>query len=131
MYSNQLETYGNIQKSAMSAREIEAAVLTKAATKLKQCQTKWDPHNFDKLDKALKYNQTIWSIFQAEISKDENRLPKKIKQDILSLSMFVDKRTFEVMAFPNPEKLKILININLNIAAGLRGIPVPAEKKQE
>jgi hypothetical protein len=28
------------------------------------------------------------------------------------------------MAYPSPEKLTAIININLNIAAGLRGSPV-------
>jgi flagellar protein FlaF len=45
-----------------------------------------------------------------------------LKQDLLSLSVFIDKRIFEVMAYPNPEKLTAIININLNIAAGLRGL---------
>jgi len=31
------------------------------------------------------------------------------------------------MAFPSPEKLNIIININQNIAAGLRGSPGPGE----
>jgi flagellar protein FlaF len=33
----------------------------------------------------------------------------------------VDRRSFEVLAYPAPEKLDVLININLNVAAGLRG----------
>ena len=74
-----------------------------------------------KLDEALKYNQRIWTIFQAELLNPENPLPKQIRQDILSLSAFIDKRIFEVMAFPSPEKLNAIININLNLAAGLNG----------
>jgi flagellar protein FlaF len=50
-------------------------------------------------------------------------LPLEIKQNLLALSVFVDRRIFEVMAYPAPEKLDILININRNIAAGLRGDP--------
>jgi len=45
--------------------------------------------------------------------------------DILRLAAFIDKRIFEVMAFRSPEKLNIIININQNIAAGLRGSPGP------
>ena len=108
----------------MSGREIEASVLTKAAQMIKECQQNWDNKDLDeKLDEALKYNQKIWSLFQAELSKDENPLPRKLREDILSLSIFVDKRTFDIMAFPAPEKLNILISININIAAGLRGNP--------
>ena len=55
------------------------------------------------------------------MSKPENPLPEKLKVDLLRLSGFVDKRIFEMMAYPSPEKLTIIININQNIAAGLRG----------
>jgi flagellar protein FlaF len=106
----------------MSGREVEAAVLTKAALKLKDCQGKWDAPDRDaRLDSALKFNQRVWSILQAEIMKPENPLPEKLKVDLLRLSGFIDKRIFETMAYPSPEKLTIIININQNIAAGLRG----------
>ncbi len=121
MYSNVLKTYESVDKNTMSGRETEARVLTKAALKLKQCQQGWDePDRDDRLDEALKYTQRIWSIFQAELSKQENPLPTALKRDLLRLSAFIDKRIFETMAFPAPEKLNILIDINRNIAAGLR-----------
>ena len=124
MYANQLETYKSVQKATMSDREIEASVLTKAALKLKSCQDNWDAYGRDaNLDEALKFNQLMWSIFQGELSKPDNPLPKKLREDILSLSAFIDKRTFDIMAYPLPEKLTIIININLNLAAGLRGSP--------
>ena len=105
----------------MSGKEIEVSVLTKGALLLQQCQNSWDEDNRDvRLTDAVKYNQTIWSIFQCELSKPDNPLPKKLRQDILSLSMFIDKRLFEIMTSPAPEKLNAVININLNLAAGLR-----------
>jgi flagellar protein FlaF len=73
------------------------------------------------LDEALKYNQRIWTIFQAELGREDNPLPDHIKLDLLRLSSFIDKRIFEAMGSPAPEKLNILIKINENIAAGLRG----------
>jgi flagellar protein FlaF len=73
------------------------------------------------LDEALRYNQQIWSIFQGELLKEDNPLPRQLREDILSLSVFIDKRIFEVMNSPDPEKLNVIVNINLNIAAGLRG----------
>ena len=50
----------------------------------------------------------------------DNPLPDEIKRNILALSFFVDRRTFDTLAYPAPEKLSILVNINLNVAAGLR-----------
>jgi flagellar protein FlaF len=124
MYANQLKTYTSVSKATMSGRAVEAAILTKAALKLKDCQENWEAGDRDaKLDEALKFNQLIWSIFQAELIKPDHPLPKKLRQDILSLSTFIDKRIFETMAYPAPEKLTAIININLNLAAGLNGSP--------
>ena len=124
MYAaQQLNAYKNVQRTTESVREIEALVLTKAAVMLTEIQRNWDASDRDaKLDEALRNNQMIWSIFQGELMKPDNPLPKQLKQDILSLSTFIDKRTFEVMAMtqPAPEKLDIIINLNLNLAAGLR-----------
>ena len=128
MYSDPLSSYESVNKMTMSGRGIEAAVLTKAARKLKDCQEKWalGDHE-DKLEDALRYNQRIWSIFQAELAKDDHPLPKRLRSDILKLSSFIDRRIFETIASPSPEKLSIVIRINENIAAGLRGSPSPGE----
>jgi len=124
MYKRQLEVYKTIDKATMSGREIEASVLTEAALRLQNCQDHWDAEDRNlKLHEACRFNQLIWSVFQGELVKTDHSLPKKIRQDILSLSTFIDKRIFETMAYPSPEKLTPIININLNIAAGLRGSP--------
>lgn len=124
MHATQLEAYRTAQKTTMSGRELEASVLTKAALMLQQCQNNWDePERPAKLDEALRYNQMIWSIFQGELTKPDNPLPQKLRMDILSLSLFVDKRLFELLSLPAAEKLTAVININLNLAAGLRGNP--------
>jgi flagellar protein FlaF len=128
MYANtqtqSLRTYESVNKATQSGREIEAAVLTKAAIKLKECQDAWDtPGRDNRLEEALKYNQRIWSIFQSELSREDHELPKKLRLDILRLAAFVDRRIFETMASPTPDKLNIVININNNLAAGLRGSP--------
>ena len=119
-----LKAYESVSNATRSGREIEAAVLTKAAMKLKACQDDWDaPDRDNRLDEALKYNQRIWSIFQSELSRENHELPKKLRLDILRLAAFIDRRIFETMAFPEPDKLNIVININNNLAAGLRGSP--------
>jgi len=124
MNATPMNAYQKAQMDTLTGRELEAAVLTKAAMLLKDCQDNWDaPDRKQRLQEALKYNQLIWSLFQGELSAPENPLPKTLRQNILSLSMFIDKRIFDVMAFPAAEKLTFIINANLNIAAGLRGSP--------
>jgi flagellar protein FlaF len=119
-----LAAYESVAKATLSGREIEAAVLTKAALKLKNCQDNWEaPDREYRLDEALTYNLRIWSIFQSELSREDHELPNKLRLDILRLAAFIDRRIFETMAFPSPEKLKIVIDINNNLAAGLRSSP--------
>jgi flagellar protein FlaF len=121
VYQAALKTYDSVNKSTMSGRDVEAGVLTKAARKLKECQDNWPKNGRGaKIEAALKYNQRVWTIFQAELEKSDNPLPNALKVDLLRLSAFIDKRTIETLAYPTPEKLTILININHNIAAGLR-----------
>lgn len=124
MLSNAVHAYQTVQKETLPPRETEARVLTQAAFKLIDCQRNWDAADRQtRLTSALKYNQRIWSIFQVEVAKADNPLPPAIKRDVLRLSQFIDQRIFDVMAFPAPEKLNIIIRINRNIAAGLRGSP--------
>lgn len=120
MYNSRLKVYEKVNKTTMSGREIEASVLNQAALRLKECQENWDADDRDqRLDAALHFNQQIWSILQAELVKPDHPLPKPIRLNLLSLSAFIDKRILETMAFPSPEKLTIVIDINRNIAAGL------------
>jgi flagellar protein FlaF len=88
---------------------------------LKRCQSNWDATDRDEqLEKALRYNQLLWSFFQSALANPDNPLPQRLKEDIFRLSMFIDQRIFEVMSYPSPEKISIIIDINTNLAEGLR-----------
>jgi len=94
----------------------------KAAALLRHAQTQWASTERDRLlDEALRFNQRIWTFFQVSLMEEENRLPAEIRAQVLSLSAFVDRRIFEMMAFPEAGKLSVLIAINTNVAAGLKG----------
>ncbi|MDD2898670.1 MAG: flagellar biosynthesis regulator FlaF [Desulfuromonadaceae bacterium] len=121
MQQHSVNAYTAIQKENLSGRELEASVLSRAGLMLKAVKDNWDaPDRDQKLLEAVKFNQKVWSFFQAELSDPENPLPKSLREDILNLSIFIDKRLFEVLAFPDQEKLAIVIDIDFNIAAGLR-----------
>lgn len=119
-----LSAYRQTIGTTITGRELEAAIFTKAASLLKGCLAQWDEKdNFRRLGEALTFNQRIWTIFQDELAKTDNPLPMSIRENILTLSVFVDKRIIDIMAHPDPEKLGILIDINQNLAAGLRTNP--------
>lgn len=122
MANNPIGAYASVEKATLEGRALEAHVLSRSAAMLADLRDHWDAPDRDaRLDDALRHNQKVWSFFQAEISQQDNPMPDQIKANILALSVFIDKRTFEVMAYPEKEKLEILIAINRNLAAGLRG----------
>jgi flagellar protein FlaF len=126
MFQNPANAYTSMQKEHLSGRELEASVLTRAGLMLKAVQDNWQATDREqKLLEAVKFNQKVWSFFQAELSDPENPMPQNLREDILNLSLFIDKRLFEVLANPDKDKLQIVIDIDFNIAAGLRTTPQP------
>jgi flagellar protein FlaF len=117
----------------MTGRQTEARVLTEAAVKLKYCRDNWEaPDRRAKLDEALTYAQRVWSLIQGDLLDEKNPLPKNIKQNILTLSAYIDQRIFNIQAYPEPQKLSIIIDIHLNLAAGLRdSAQVPEQDLQD
>lgn len=115
------DAYVNTANMSMSDREVEAEALTKAALLLQMCRQNWDaPDCGRKLTEALEFNQKLWSIFQASLAEVDHPLPAELRTNILRLGLFIDRRIFEVLADPAPEKLNVIIQINQNLAAGLR-----------
>ena len=117
-----LEAYEAAGKAASSNRELEASALFKAARKLEAVRGDWDsPDRKESLQDALRYNQRLWTFFQAELSVPDHEMLTEVRVNLLRLSGFVDRRTFEILAAtePVPDQLQVLIDINRNIAAGL------------
>jgi len=128
MFASARSTYESGTKAAPSGRELEAAALYKSARQLEGCRRDWDaPNHAQRLEEALRFNQRLWTFFQSELAADDYELPRELRRNLLKLSAFIDRRTFEVMAAPSPEALQALIEINRNIAAGLAAhAPAPA-----
>lgn len=120
MFASARRTYESGTKAAPSGRELEAAALFKAARQLEACRRDWDsPDRPRLLDDALRFNQRLWTFFQAELAEPANPLPLALRRDLLHLSAFIDKRTFEMIANPTQAGLQALIDIDRNVAAGL------------
>lgn len=116
--------YATMQKEGLTGRALEAHVLTRAAKMLKDCQNHWGEEGHDeRFDIAIRFNQKVWTFFQAELTDPENPLPREIKENLLNLSIFIDNRLIEALMNPAPEMLTAVININHNIAAGLMDKP--------
>lgn len=72
---------------------------------------------------VVRLNWRVWTIFQAELVDPECQTPRPIRENLLNLSNFIDKRSAELIANPEAAKLPVLININRQIGAGLLGSP--------
>jgi flagellar protein FlaF len=112
--------YARTARSALSPREAEAAVLIKAAQQLQVLKDDWTMDTAA-LNKALNFNQKVWTILATAATEVDNPLPIEIKQNITNLSLFVFRRVIDTMIEPTAEKLSALIAINHNLAAGLQG----------
>jgi flagellar protein FlaF len=118
--------YSKVAQATQSPRELEAHVLMKAATKLQAVRDDWEARAKE-LDDALTFNRKLWTILVSSVTRPENPLPQPIKQNIVNLGAFIFKHTLSLMTDAKPERLGILISINRDLAAGLRGMGVPEQ----
>lgn len=118
-YGKQANTtgYSNIPMGG-SPVDTEAWALIECARRLSEAGN--DAENPRKAMKdALRLNWRLWTIFQAELSADYCPVPEDIRINMLTLCQFVDKHTISALIEPSPERLKVLVEMNRNIAAGL------------
>lgn len=127
MSQDKLQAYAQTQKSSMPPREVEAMAFTKAALMMEEAKGKLE--DYDSYAAALKFNQLLWTIIQADIVDKANQLPPELKANILSLSIFVDKQTIKALADADAGHLEPLISINKNLAEGL--LTKPAGQNEE
>ena len=112
-----------------SPQETLAWGLTTTARKLSQVRV--ESSSRDLVLEAVRLNWRLWTIIQAEQSDPECPSPREIREGLLNLSNFVDKRSLEILANPDQEKIDTLISINRNIAVGLLGLDLTPEQRAE
>lgn len=107
--------------SAPSGRQIEISILEMSSSKLRatlegEGEVKWSRT----LDEALRFNQKVWDVFSSDWMNPESQLPRELRQNLLSIAVFVKKKTFTTMAKPSRQAVELLIQLNDNILDGLR-----------
>ena len=118
--SNAAHAYARTSQTTSSPRDIEAQALLKAARQLQDVQSNWSGPD-KAMQNALLFNRRLWSIFMSAADSNDNPQPIEIRQNIANIGVFVMKQTVDMQANPDPSKLKPLIDINCNLAAGLSG----------
>jgi len=114
------QAYNDTAKATLTSRDLEAHLLLKAAAKLQAIKDEWTRAEAE-LPDVLLYNRKLWTVFASAVTDETSELPVSVRQNIANLGIFIFNRTVELSFAPTPEKLTALIDINRNVAAGLRG----------
>lgn len=118
--TNPAQAYARTAQQTLQGRDLEAHVLLKSAARLQTIKDRWEERQGD-LAEALLANRKIWTIFVTAMSAEDCALPAAVRSNIINLGMFIFNRTIQMSFDPRPEQLIVLIDINRNIASGLRG----------
>ena len=115
--------YQQTTKVVESPRERESALLMKAAAGLQRVKDEWDTGTSEDLKGALAFNRKLWTIFMTSVTKEDSPLPRDVRQNIANLGLFILNQTREILLDinPQPQQLDVLVRLNRQIAAGLRG----------
>jgi flagellar protein FlaF len=113
--------YQQMAQRTGNPRDLEANLLSRAAANLQRIRENWDGHKGE-LNGALRFNRKLWNVFLTSAVRDDNRLPVTLRQNVANLGLFVLSHTLRMEANPQANKLDVLININRELAAGLRSV---------
>jgi flagellar protein FlaF len=102
-------------------RSTEAWALGEASRRL-ALAAKMDDKG-EALREALRLNQRLWSIFQAALSEPDCPLPKDVRDNVLALSVMVDRHTMARLGDLDGSKVGPILDINRAIAEGLSARP--------
>lgn len=114
------KAYGAVAQQTASPRDLEAQLLLRAASRLQMIHDDWEGQR-GALDHALLFNRKLWTVFLTSVTTNDNPLPPEMRQNIANIGIFVLNHTLNVSGDPAPERLRSLININRQLAAGLSG----------
>jgi flagellar protein FlaF len=121
MQNSAAHAYQKVGKQTVSPRVLEANLLSRAAAQLQVVRDDWEGRRRE-LYEALLFNRKLWNIFLTSVTGEASQLPDKLRENIANLGLFVMKQTVSMQDSPAPQKLDVLININRELAAGLRAI---------
>lgn len=115
--------YQQVGKQTVNPRELEAGLLSKSASNLQRIRDDWDSASRDDLAVALRFNRRLWTVFMTSVTSPDSTLPEDVRQNVANLGIFIAKHMLQLQIEPAARKLDVLININRQLAAGLRATP--------
>jgi flagellar protein FlaF len=111
-----LQAYQKAQRAADNPRNAEYRLFGQVTGALIEAQSA-GAKGVSLID-AIDWNRRLWSTLAVDCMDEGNQLPKPLRAQIVSLSIWVAKYSSQVMQQGAP--LEPLIDINRNIMQGLR-----------
>lgn len=111
------EAYAKAHAGSLKDRNIEAEALLKAARLLAEADI--DRADVRALAKALNFNLKLWTVFEADLNADQNRLPTQVRADLLRLCRYMTAEVARATRQPKSADLQAMVEINRTLASGL------------
>jgi len=109
------QAYRNAQSFAERPRAVEHRLMTEITSEMISARDSGS--GTAALMPALHRNREVWSVLSAVCGATGNRLPAPLRASMISLSIWVDRFTSEVVAGREP--IDALIDVNRAIIEGL------------
>ncbi len=118
--------YQQSQNTTQNPRDVEYRLLGQVTAAMIAAQEVFEASKADvKLKKqvvdAALWNRNVWSAFRSDLLNEGNQLPKELKAQLISISLFIERETNEIMN--GDADFEALIDINQQIIEGLRPNP--------
>ena len=123
MQQHGAHAYQQVGQQTVNPRELEANLLSKSATNLQRIRDNWDSSTNNDLAAALRFNRRLWTVFMTSVTDPTSPLPQDVRENVANLGIFIAKHMLQLQVEPAARKLDVLININRQLAAGLRATP--------
>ncbi|OCX63398.1 flagellar biosynthesis regulator FlhF [Thioclava sp. SK-1] len=116
-YAMAKTAYANPSQSIRTERDIEFDAFARITSRLRNSAAK-GKDGFPELAAAVYENRKLWSIISADVSSDENGLPKALRARLYYLNKFTQQHSGKVLK--QSASVDPLIEINTAIMRGLR-----------
>ena len=113
-----LQAYKTAAARAESPREMEYRLFGQVTRALVHASTV-DRSDIQTRIDALDWNRRLWSALATDCSDPDNALANPLRAQIISISLFVNKHSSEIMR--GDEDFEPLIDINKMVMQGLSG----------
>lgn len=104
-------------------RDVEYRLFGQVTRALVEASTS-DPSDFRTRIEALDWNRRVWTALASDCGDPANQMARPLRASIISLSLFVNRHSSEVMR--GAEDFSTLIDINRMVMQGLAGATAEA-----